>query len=135
MAVLYDKPLEELKTYKPERTEPTDFDRFWADTLAEARKFPLDARFEAVATSLRLVETFDVTYNGYGGQPIKGWLILPKQRSGPLPCIVDYIGYGGGRGLPVDWLLWATAGYANFVMDTRGQGSTWRKGDTPDLEP
>jgi cephalosporin-C deacetylase len=80
---------------------------------------------------------YDVTFNGFGGQPIKGWFILPTAASTPLPCIVEYIGYGGGRGLPHDWLTWANAGYAHFVMDTRGQGSTWRVGDTPDpeLEP
>ena len=26
-------------------------------------------------------------------------------------------------------------GYAHLIMDTRGQGSTWRPGNTPDLEP
>ena len=75
-----------------------------------------------------------MTFSGYGGQPIKGWLLLPRVRSGSLPCVVEYIGYGGGRGLPLDWLLWSNAGYAHLVMDTRGQGSTWRAGDTPDLE-
>jgi cephalosporin-C deacetylase len=50
-----------------------------------------------------------------------------------LPCIVQYIGYGSGRGFPYDWLLWASAGYANFVMDTRGQGSSGLNGDTPDF--
>jgi cephalosporin-C deacetylase len=47
--------------------------------------------------------------------------------------VVEYIGYGGGRSFPTDWLLWASAGYAHFVMDTRGQGSSWSAGDTPDL--
>jgi cephalosporin-C deacetylase len=45
---------------------------------------------------------------------------------------VEYVGYGGGRGLPHERFLWAAAGYAHFVMDTRGQGSTWAIGDTPD---
>src|SRR5262249_22155289 len=72
--------------------------------------------------------------SGYGGQPIKGWFIVPRGSTRPLPCVVEYIGYGGGRGLPLDWLLFPSAGYAHFVMDTRGQGSTWRQGDTPDLE-
>ena len=75
-----------------------------------------------------------MTYNGFGGQPIKGWLILPRQRSGPLPCVVEYIGYSGGRGHVLDWLLFANAGYAHFVMDTRGQGSSGRPGHTPDTE-
>lgn len=130
---IFDLPLEELKTYCPERTEPADFDAFWQDTLAEARAYPLDARFERVDYGLVLHETFDVTFNGFGGQPIKGWLVIPAQRTGPLPCVVQYIGYGGGRSFPFDWLLWSGAGYANLIMDTRGQGSGWSPGDTPDL--
>jgi cephalosporin-C deacetylase len=129
----FDLPLNELKTYCPERDEPADFDAFWESTLEEARKHPLNAIFEKVDYGLVAQETFDVTFAGFGGQPIKGWLILPRQRAGKLPCVVEYIGYGGGRNFAFDWLLWASAGYAHFVMDTRGQGSTWSMGDTPDL--
>src|SRR5512139_2687770 len=133
--MFFDLPLEELKTYLPPRTEPADFDAFWQQTLKEARSFPLDAKFEPIDAGLALIDAYDVTYNGYGGQPIKGWFFKPRSASGPLPCIVEYIGYGGGRGLPHEWLFWSNAGYAHFVMDTRGQGSTWRSGDTPDREP
>ena len=133
--MFFDMPLEQLKTYLPPRQEPPDFDAFWEQTLAEARDFSLNAVFEPVDYGLRTVETFDVTFDGYGGQPIKGWLLLPRQRSGPLPCVVEYIGYGGGRGFPFDWLVWSSVGLAHLVMDTRGQGSTWRQGDTPDPEP
>jgi cephalosporin-C deacetylase len=129
----FDLPLNELKTYRPERDEPADFDAFWKATLDEARKHPLNATFERVEHGLVAQETFDVTFAGFGGQPIKGWLILPKQRTGKLPCVVEYIGYGGGRSFAIEWLLWASAGYAHFVMDTRGQGSNWSPGDTPDL--
>ena len=31
--------------------------------------------------------------------------------------------------------MWAPAGYAHFVMDTRGQGFTWTVGGTPDPDP
>lgn len=130
-----DLPLDQLQAYLPSRDEPADFDLFWANTLAEARAHPLDPRFAPFDAGLTTLEVFDVTYNGYGGQPIKGWLLLPAQRSGPLPCIVEYIGYGGGRGFALNWLLWASAGYAHLVMDTRGQGSSWQQGDTPDHEP
>jgi cephalosporin-C deacetylase len=131
----FDFPLDQLKVYLPPREEPADFDAFWKQTLAEARAFPLNVTFEPVDYGLRTVETFDVTFNGYGGQAVKGWLLLPRQRSGTVPCVVEYIGYGGGRGFPTDWLVWSSAGYAHLVMDTRGQGSTWSKGDTPDPEP
>ncbi len=133
--MLFDLPLDQLREYCPPRDEPADFDEFWAQTLRATREFPLNAQFTPVENELRLVEVFDVTFAGYVGQPIKGWFILPRERTAPLPCVVEYIGYGGGRGLPQEWLLWSNAGYAHFVMDTRGQGSTWRSGDTPDAEP
>ena len=129
----FDLSLNELKTYRPTREEPADFDAFWKSTLDEARVHLLNATFEKVDYGLIAQETFDVTFNGFGGQPVKGWLILPSQRKRKLPCVVEYIGYGGGRNFGFDWLLWASAGYAHFVMDTRGQGSTWSTGDTPDL--
>jgi cephalosporin-C deacetylase len=132
----FDLALNELQSYCPARTEPADFDSFWKSTLDEARAFPINAIFEKVDYGLVAQETFDVTFNGFGGQPVKGWLILPAvgtQRAVSLPCVVEFIGYGGGRQFGFDWLLWASVGYAHFVMDTRGQGSTWSAGDTPDL--
>lgn len=131
----FDLPLDQLRTYRPEENAPPDFDAFWAQTLAEVRQHPLNPRYEPVDTGLQLIEAFDVTWSGYNGQPIKGWLVLPRERSAPLPGVVEYIGYGGGRGHPLDWLVWSNAGYAHLVMDTRGQGSAWRTGDTPDPEP
>lgn len=128
----FDLPLPELERYQPAEPAPADFDTFWADTLDQTRRFDLNARFVAVPTPLRQIEVQDVTFAGYGGAPIRGWLLLPARTEGPLPCVVEFIGYGGGRGLPTDWLLWASAGYAHLVMDTRGQGTGWRQGDTPD---
>jgi cephalosporin-C deacetylase len=129
-----DLPLDQLEKYNPALKEPANFDAFWSSTLAEARSFPLSAQFKPYDAQLKTLEVFDVTFAGYGGQPIKGWFLIPAQRSGKLPCVVEYIGYGGGRGLPHDWLVYPSAGFALLVMDTRGQGSTWRTGDTPDPE-
>lgn len=129
---LFDLSLPELETYRPPRAEPVDFDAFWQATLAEARSHDLAATFTPIEVGLRTLDSFDVTFAGFGGAPIKGWLLLPRQRSGSLPCVVEYIGYGGGRAFATDWLLWASAGYAHLIMDTRGQGSAWRPGDTPD---
>lgn len=131
----FDLPLDELERYAPPRVEPADFDAFWANTIAEAREYPLDARFERVDFGLRTVESYDVTYAGYGGQRIKGWLLLPAGRREPLPGVIQYVGYGGGRATPLDALPWASLGFATLVMDTRGQGSAWCAGDTPDPEP
>jgi cephalosporin-C deacetylase len=139
--MLFDLPLSELRVYKPEREEPADFDAFWARTLGDARSHPLAARFEPVETDLVTLQVTDVTFAGFGGQPIKGWFLAPRDvaaspfaSDGKLPCVVEFIGYGGGRGRPLDWLKFPSAGFATLVMDTRGQGSHWRQGDTPDRE-
>jgi cephalosporin-C deacetylase len=130
--LLFDMPLDQLAAYRPDRAEPADFDAFWAATLDEAASHDLEARFEPVETGLLAIRTLDVTFRGYGGQPVKGWLQLPV-AGGPLPCVVEYLGYGGGRGLPHEWLVWASAGYAHLVVDVRGQGSGWRVGATADV--
>jgi cephalosporin-C deacetylase len=132
--MLFDLPLDQLRTYAPPRDEQPDFDAFWRTSLEQARSVPLKPSFTPFASGLATVDVFDVTFPGYGGQPIKAWLIVPAQRTGKLPCVVEYIGYGGGRGFPLDWLTWSAFGYAHFIMDTRGQGSSWMRGDTPDIE-
>ena len=129
---LFDLPLPELRDYKPDIAVPQDLDEFWAATLEETRRHDLAATFDPVDSGLTVIDTFDVTFAGFGGAPIRGWLHLPANRSGRLPAVVEYLGYGGGRGLPHERTLYAAAGYAHLVMDTRGQGSGWSVGDTPD---
>ncbi|MEV7345237.1 acetylxylan esterase [Streptomyces sp. NPDC093544] len=129
---LFDLPLDELRDYRSASVEPEGFDTFWAKTLQEAREHELAARFEPVETHLKTVKVYDVTFAGFGGHPVKGWLTLPAWADSPLPAVVEFVGYGGGRGLPHTHLLWASAGFAHLVMDTRGQGSAWGGGGTPD---
>lgn len=118
---LLDLPLETLRDYRPDRTEQEDFDTFWSDTLSNARVHSLDPTFELVDSGLSSVLTYDVTFSGWNGERIKGWLLVPAHADGPVPCVVEYQGYGGGRGLPYQHLLYCAAGYATFVTDSRGQ--------------
>ncbi|TFB95986.1 acetylxylan esterase [Cryobacterium adonitolivorans] len=132
-----DMSLPELTKYRPEVAEPADFDAFWQRTLAEARLHPAEPRLTRVDSPLSEVEVYDVTFNGFAGDPVKAWFLLPVDRSGVLPdrlpTVVEYNGYGGGRGFPHERLAWVTSGYAYLFMDTRGQGSVWGSGgDTPD---
>ena len=122
----------DLAAYESAVTLPDDFQQFWQTALHEARGLGGDVMLRPAATPLRAVEVFDVTFPGFGGHPVKGWLTLPRARSGRLPLVVQFIGYGGGRGLPHEQLHWAAAGFAHFRMDTRGQGSVWSVGETPD---
>ena len=129
----FDLPVDELRTYRPEVAEPADFDVFWRSTLAESRAVAEAPRLTRLDSPLSLVEVSDVEFSGFAGDPVKGWLLVPADAAGPLPAVVEYNGYGGGRGLPHERLQWAASGYAYFFMDTRGQGSAWGTGgSTPD---
>ena len=127
---LFDFPLEELRSYRPVRSEPDDFDAFWQRTMAETNAFPLNPTFATIDARLPLVHVEDVRFNGFNGEPISGWFIRAAQQTEPGPCLVRFHGYGNGRWLPADWLLWPNSGYSILVMDTRGQGAG--PGATPD---
>lgn len=127
-----DLPLDQLRSFRPDVAEPADFDEFWARTLAESRALATAPQLQPVATPITQLIVEDLTFSGYGGEPIRAWITRPHSDS-PLPTIVEYIGYNGGRGVPGERLQWAAAGYAHVLMDTRGQGSGWGTGgDTPD---
>jgi len=132
---LVDMPLTQLLEYRPARVEPDDFDEFWAGTLREAREHELAPEFTAVDSGLRVIDVYDVSFAGYGGDRIRAWLAVPSGTDGPLPCVVEFPGYGNGRGLAHEVLLYAAAGHAHLVTDVRGQGSAGRPGHTPDREP
>jgi cephalosporin-C deacetylase len=129
-----DLNLNDLHRYRSEAEEPRDFDSFWSSTLAAVERFPLSASFTPHDAALAEFDVFDVRFNGWGGQPVAGWLILSKCRR-RTPLVVSYVGYGSGRGFPHQWLPFAAAGCSVFVMDTRGQGSEDLPGVTPDSEP
>ncbi|MCY7288444.1 MAG: acetylxylan esterase, partial [Cryobacterium sp.] len=121
----FDLSLPELRSYRPTVAEPDDFDEFWQNTLAEARRFPAAPRLTRVASPLKQVVVYDRVFSGFAGQPVHAWYLLPAGGVGRLPAVVEYNGYGRGRGLPHERLSWVSAGYAYLVMDTRGQGSVW----------
>jgi cephalosporin-C deacetylase len=130
---LFDLPLDQLRSYTSSAVEPADLDEFWDRTIAEARAFPLEAVYTPVENLLTVIDSFDVSFAGFGGSRIKGWLHLPANRGGQaLPVVVQYIGYSGGRGLVQQDTKWAQAGYAHFIMDTRGQGYGGILGETAD---
>ncbi|MFC3997289.1 acetylxylan esterase [Nocardiopsis sediminis] len=127
-----DLPLDRLREHRSESVSPPGFDDFWTTTLTEARTHPIDVRTRAEDTGLRTLDVHDVTFAGFDGAPVKAWLRLPRGAEGPLPAVVEFPGYGSGRGEAVDGLFWASAGFAHFTMDVRGQGGAGRPGDTPD---
>lgn len=121
---------DKVAQYRSDAVAPADFDEFWSGTLEEARSRPLELTLTPHDAGLTQFDVFDARFAGYGGHPVKAWVILPK--AGASGAVVKFIGYGGGRSFPHEHLLWAASGRAVLVMDTRGQGSSWSAGGTAD---
>lgn len=115
---------------EPRPTGPAGFDDFWRRTLA-ADVGRGDPSFVTVESSLRSIVVEDVTFAGFGGHPVKGWMLTPATGS-PHGTVIQFLGNNTGRGLPEQWTLLPSAGYATFVMDNRGQTGPASVGDTPD---
>ncbi|MGC9538849.1 acetylxylan esterase [Streptomyces sp. UG1] len=129
----FDLPPDALEHYRPDLQEPADFDEFWRDTLEEAARHEVLVSAHPVETGLRLTDTWDVTFRGFGGDPVRAWFSRPAGPREALPAVVEYAGYGRGRGLPHERLTWVNAGYAHLLMDNRGQGDQYGNGGaTPD---
>ncbi|MBH0008395.1 acetylxylan esterase [Salinibacterium sp. SWN1162] len=130
--MLTDLTAIELDNYRSAQTEPNDFDQFWAETLEQTRSHDLGVTVRRVESPLRTIDIYDLRFAGYAGEPVAAWLRVPSGIEGPLPALVQFVGYGGGRGKAEENLLWSSAGFVHLQMDTRGQGSAWSAGDTPD---
>ncbi len=129
----FDLPPKELERYRPDVQEPPDFDEFWRDTLKEAADPDVLVSVRPVESGLRLTDTWDVTFRGFAGDPVRAWYSRPVGVRPALPAVVEYAGYGRGRGLPHERLTWVNAGYAHLLMDNRGQGDQYGNGGaTPD---
>ena len=127
-----DLSLDELWDYRPVVAEPADFDEFWGAQVADARSRPIDVEVSPVATPATYAEVADVSFAGHGGDRVRAWLLTPHSLRNDAPIVVEFVGYGGGRGDPLEWATWSIAGYPHLIMDTRGQGGGWRTSDTPD---
>lgn len=104
--------------------------RFWERQLATIPHLPASAT--PVVGLFDSVEALDVTLHGCHGDPIKAWFSRPAQGA-TRGVVVEFLGYGRGRGKPFERLQWNAAGFAHLLMDTRGQGSQYGSGgETPD---
>jgi cephalosporin-C deacetylase len=124
-----DLPLEELRSYLPQTTEPPDLEGFWERTLATARSKPAELELGPEQPKLAGVTAHQVRYRGLDDAPIAGWLVRPD-GPGPFPAVAHYHGYGGRGARPIDLYTLAAQGIAVLSMDCRGQD-----GDSPDIPP
>jgi cephalosporin-C deacetylase len=129
----FDLPEEQLKDYRTSTPEPAELDLWWQRQLAATRAAvaePLLTRYQPQVYTP--VQVYDTEFSGAGGDRIRAWYLRPGGQEPGAPVVVKFIGYGGGRGLPVEHLALPALGYALLVMDTRGQGGRWSTGATGD---
>jgi cephalosporin-C deacetylase len=131
--MLTDLPLAELRRYVPEVAEPANFDSFWSEQLGAARTAARAPEFTPVSTAIRYADVFDVTFSGFAGDPVKGWLLVPHDPAPRRAVVVEYIGYGGGRGDPLDWLPGAAPATStwSWTPAARAAGGSPRTRPTP----
>ncbi|MGI6337053.1 MAG: acetylxylan esterase [Eubacteriales bacterium] len=109
-----------LKTRLPQ-TKHADYDAFWDETLALVHKDPLMFTREPYPYPGTFVKVWGITFNGFEGQKVYGWLVVPQTSSGKLPCVVCFHGGHGSRGNPAGYMAYAAAGFAVVTIDPRGQ--------------
>ncbi len=127
MAII-DLPLEQLRVYRPSPNGQPDLDRFWSETLAEAKQAPLNPALERIDYPVADLDVHRVSYDGWHGARICAWF-LAKSGARSQPTMVFYHGYSGNKGQVYDYLGWALQGYTVLAVDVRGQS-----GDSSDPE-
>ena len=106
--------------------EPPDFDAFWAETLDAARQHPLDARFEPVGLRAAPGGHLRCYFRcGYGGQPVKDWLVLPVGQAGAALRRRVHRLWGAGAASH-EWLTFPLLASPTWSWTRAGRAS-WRQ--------
>jgi cephalosporin-C deacetylase len=117
---LFDMPLEELRSYKPERYKEDDLESFWEQKISQLRSTKIKYQIEKIEYIVSEINAYRVVFEGYSGSPICGYYLTPKTGS-DFPVLLIFHGYNGNKG-PISLnIRWPLMGYAVFAIDIRGQ--------------
>ncbi len=122
MPLIFDMPLEELKTYQGRNPRPDDFDTYWDAGLAEMQALDPEVILEPAEFQTSVADCFHLHFTGVGGARIHAKLLRPKNSSAPHPAVLMFHGYSHNSG---DWtpkLGYVAQGYTVAALDCRGQG-------------
>ncbi len=123
MPLLFDMPLEKLKSYRGRNPKPADFDRFWGRALAEMRAVEPRIEIRPARFQTDFAECSDLFFTGVGGARIHAKLLRPRARTRKSgPGLVMFHGYSGNAGDWLDKLGYAASGFTVAALDCRGQG-------------
>ncbi len=121
MPLLFDLPMEKLKTYKGINPKPQDFDEFWDRRLTEMHE--LDAKVEIIPSDFQapFARCSDLYFGGIDNARIHAKLVQPLNAAAPHPALVNFHGYSGNAGSWTNLLSYASAGFTIAALDCRGQ--------------
>ncbi|MGC9467465.1 MAG: acetylxylan esterase [Anaerolineae bacterium] len=126
MPLMFDFPLEKLKTYQGINPRPHDFDGFWDRGLAEMRATDPDIELVPADFQTSFAECYHLYFTGVGGARIHAKFLRPREIEQPCPAVVMFHGYSGDSG---DWngkLGYVAEGFVVAALDCRGQGGLSR---------
>jgi cephalosporin-C deacetylase len=121
MPLIFDLPLEQLKSYQGINPRPQDFDGFWEKGLAEMRA--IDPRVELIPADFKAANAacFHLYFTGVGGARIHAKLLHPLKSPLPHPAVLLFHGYTGDSGDWSDKLSYVSEGFTIAAIDCRGQ--------------
>lgn len=77
---LYDLPLDQLQTYKPNKTAPHDFADFWASSLHELAKEKAKPELTPESYPADGVKVFRLKYRSFGKAEIEDGTPFPTEK-------------------------------------------------------
>ncbi len=112
----YDLPLVTVAPAAPPATdEPADFDLFWSETLSAHRDIEVAPVLTAASTRSRDLTAETVTFAGFQGRPVTGWLVTPVGAAATLPGLVELRPAGPAASHDLEWL--ASGRFAHLVVE------------------
>lgn len=118
---LLDMNLEELKKYKGINPKPSDFDKYWDESIAEMHAINPCVELVPADFKTPFAECYDLYFTGVHGARVHAKFVKPKNIKGKCPAEVSFHGYGGKSN---DWgvfMAMAASGFVCASMDCRGQ--------------
>ncbi len=120
--MVFEMPLEKLKTYTGTNPCPSDFDEYWQAALEEMNS--VDPNVQLVkekSIEAPYAECYNLFYTGVKGARIRAQFIKPKRIKNSCPVIVRFHGYQREAGDWSDKFGLVAAGFIVVAMDVRGQ--------------
>jgi cephalosporin-C deacetylase len=119
-----DMPLKDLKKYNGINPKPADFDKYWAEALAELDTHDLNPELVSADFKVPHAECFDLYFIGVGNSRIHVRYARPSSISPDTkhPAVLHFHGYTGETPPWSELMSWTAAGFSVFALDSRGQG-------------